>query len=87
MGALYDFLQKNQIQKGNALPAVHTTEAYFIKKFITSGRIETYNCKFFENEKLSYFFVGRPAFKRTIDYEADYWELPMCFIVKYSAVS
>jgi hypothetical protein len=33
MTALFDFLQKNQIEKGNLLPAVHSTEAYFIKKF------------------------------------------------------
>src|SRR5262249_43016145 len=58
MGALYDFLQKNQIQKGNTLPAMHSTEAYFIKKFMSTGRIETHTCKYFDGEKLSYFFVG-----------------------------
>jgi hypothetical protein len=86
MGALFDFLQKNQIEKGNPLPAIHSTEAYFIKKFMKSGHIEPQTCKFFSGEKLSYFFVGRPAFKRNIEHEPDYWELPMCFIVEYSAV-
>jgi hypothetical protein len=87
MSALFDFLQKNQIEKGNPLPAVHSTEAYFIKRFMKSGKIVPQTCKFFNNEKLSYFFVGRPAFKRSIDHEPDYWELPMCFIVEYSAVA
>jgi hypothetical protein len=75
MPALFDFLQKNQIEKGRLLPAVHSTEAYFIKKFIKTGRIEPQTCKFFDGEKLSYFFIGRPAFKRTYDTEPDYWEL------------
>jgi hypothetical protein len=86
MSALFDFLQKNQIEKGRLLPAVHSTEAYFIKKFMKSGRIEPQSCKFFGGEKLSYFFLGRPAFKRTYDTEPDYWELPMCFIVQYEAI-
>lgn len=86
MSALFDFLQKNQIEKGRLLPAVHSTEAYFIKKFMKTGRIEPQTCKFFAGEKLSYFFLGRPAFKRSYDAEPDYWELPMCFIVQYEAV-
>jgi hypothetical protein len=87
LGALYDFLQKNQIEKANILPAVHSTEAYFIKKFMKTGQIQPNPCKFFGGEKLSYFFVGRPAFKRTFDHEPDYWELPMCFVVDYHALS
>jgi hypothetical protein len=84
--ALFEFLQKNQIEKSTALPAVHSTEAYFIKKFMASSRIEPSICKFFGGEKLSYFFVGRPAFKRNLDREPDYWELPICFIVDYRSI-
>jgi hypothetical protein len=87
MAALFDFLQKNQIEKANSLPAIHSTEAYFIKKFMKTGRIEPQSCKFFGGEKLSYFFVGRPAFKRSLDHEPDYWELPMCFVVQYTAIA
>jgi hypothetical protein len=86
MSALFDFLQKNQIEKGRLLPAVHSTEAYFIKRFMKTGRIEPQSCKFFTGEKLSYFFLGRPAFKRSFDLEPDYWELPMCFVVQYDAI-
>ena len=86
MSALFDFLQKNQIEKASALPAVHSTEAYFIKKFMASGRIQPSPCDFFPGEKLSYFFVGRPAFKRLADLESEYWELSICFIVDYRAI-
>lgn len=86
MSALFDFLQKNQIEKASALPAIHSTEAYFIKRFMATGAIEPSACKFFGGEKLSYFFVGRPAFKRPLAGEPDYWELPMCFIVDYKAI-
>lgn len=86
MGSLFEFLQKNQIEKGRALPAVHSSEAYLIKKFMKTGRIEPQPCKFFEGEKLSYFFLGRPAFKRSLDAEPDYWELPMSFVVKYDSI-
>ena len=85
MAALYDFLQKNQIQLAQALPLVHSTEAYFIKKVMASGSISASPCKFFHSENLSYFFVGRPAFKRLISREAEYWELPMCFIFDFNA--
>jgi hypothetical protein len=57
-----------------------------VTKFMKTGRIEPQSCKFFGGEKLSYFFLGRPAFKRTYDGEPDYWELPMCFIVQYEAI-
>ena len=53
---------------------------------MSTGRIEPSACKFFAGEKLSYFFVGRPAFKRSIDREPDYWELPICFIVDYRSI-
>ncbi|MDP2355767.1 MAG: hypothetical protein Q8M31_06860 [Beijerinckiaceae bacterium] len=86
MGALYDFLQRNQIERKKALPLVHSTEAYFIRKFMNSGKIAVRKCNVFKKDKLSYFFVGRPSFKREIGSEATDWELPVCMIVDYSAV-
>jgi hypothetical protein len=86
VGSLFDFLQRNQIQKADALPLVHSTEAYFLKKFMKANAIKTSKCKVFKSENLSYFFVGRPAFKRKLDSEAEYWELPICFVVQYKAV-
>jgi hypothetical protein len=85
MGALYDFLQKNQIEKKQALPLVHTTEAYHLKRIAKTGAIIAAPCTVFKGEDLSYFFVGRPAFKKKIDQEAEYWELPICFIVEFNS--
>ena len=86
MSALFNFLQRNQIEQGRALPLVHSTEAYYIKKFMKTGRIAATRCTFFTKEDLSYFFVGRPAYKRLVDTEAEYWELPICFIIDFKAV-
>jgi hypothetical protein len=83
MTALFNFLQRNQITRANPLPLVHTTESYFLKKIIASGRIEVRPCNVFANEKLSYFFVGRAAYKRDLHQEAEYWELPTCLVFSF----
>jgi hypothetical protein len=84
MSALYEFLQKNQIKQSEALPLVHSTEAYFLKKILRTGKIDASPCKVFKNEHIAYFFVGRPAYKSQVTAEAAYWELPICFIFEYS---
>jgi hypothetical protein len=87
MSALFDFLQKNQIKKSKALPLVHTTEAYFLKKILKSGRIHTSRCDVFSkngHEEIAYFFVGRPSYKFEVNNESEYWELPTCFLFEYS---
>ena len=86
MSSLFNFLQRNQIEQGRALPLVHSTEAYYIKQFMKTGKITTAPCKFFKKEKLSYFFVGRPAFKRPNENEVEYWELPIFLIVDFKTV-
>jgi hypothetical protein len=83
MTALLQFLQRNQITKDHPLPLVHTTESYFLKKIITSGKIEARRCNVFKNENLSYFFVGRAAYKRDLYQEAEYWELPTCLVFSF----
>jgi hypothetical protein len=83
MTALLQFLKRNQITKARPLPLVHTTEAYFVKKIVTSGKIEARPCTVFRSEKLSYFFVGRAAYKRELHQEAEYWELPTCLVFSF----
>lgn len=83
MGALEDFLKRNQITKARPLPLVHTTEAYFLKKIVASGEIQARRCNVFRNENLSYFFVGRAAYKRDLHQEAEYWELPTCLVFSF----
>src|SRR4029453_381484 len=74
--ALLRFLQRNQITKSRPLPLVHTTESYYLKKIIETGQIKAQRCNVFAGEQLSYFFVGRAAYKRDSLQECEYWELP-----------
>ena len=84
MSTLLKFLQRNQITKSNPLPLIHTTESYYLKKIIQSGKIDARPCNVFVGEKLSYFFVGRAAYKRDLHQEAEYWELRACLVLKFS---
>jgi hypothetical protein len=85
MGALSEFLKRNQISKSNPLPLVHTTESYHLKKIVSSGTIKASRCNVFRGETLSYFFVGRAAYKRDLHQEAEYWELPTCLVFNFFA--
>ena len=84
MTILRDFLNRNQITKSNPLPLVHTTESYYLKKILKTGHIEARPCNVFAGEKLSYFFVGRAAYKRELHQEAEYWELPTCIVRNFT---
>lgn len=83
MSALSRFLQRNQITKARPLPLVHTTESYYLKKIIETGAIKSQRCNVFAGENLSYFFVGRAAYKRDLQQEAEYWELPTCMVFDF----
>jgi hypothetical protein len=85
MSALYQFLQRNQITRAKPLPLVHTTDSYFLKKIVETGAIKTQRCNIFQGEHLSYFFVGRAAYKRDLQQEAEYWELPTCLVFSFFA--
>lgn len=83
MSALARFLQRNQITKARPLPLVHTTDSYYLKKIVETGTIKTQRCNVFAGENLSYFFVGRAAYKRDLQQEAEYWELPTCLVFSF----
>jgi hypothetical protein len=85
MSVLKAFLERNQISRSNPLPLVHTTESYYLKKILKSGCIEARPCNVFTGEKLAYFFVGRAAYKRELNQEAEYWELPTCIVRSFTA--
>jgi len=85
MSALERFLQRNQITKVRPLPLVHTTDSYYLKKIVETGTIKTQRCNVFPGENLSYFFVGRAAYKRDLQQEAEYWELPTCLVFSFFA--
>lgn len=82
-----EFIARNSVQPASALPLVHTTAAYYLSAIRASQEIQPQVCDVFATP-LTYFFVGRPAYKvRLSDGEAELWELPCCFIFEYEAVS
>jgi hypothetical protein len=83
LSALTNFLQRNQITRARPLPLVHTTESYYLRRIVDTGVIKTHPCNVFAGENLSYFFVGRAAYKRDLLQEAEYWELPTCLVFSF----
>lgn len=86
MSLLYNFLQKNSISAADALPLVHTSKAQHLKKFLESNEITATECDVFRGEKLNYFFVGRPAYKFELSSDAEFWQLPICFIIDFNLI-
>lgn len=86
MKTLEKFLQRNNVVGSTTLPLVHSTQAAILKHLMTSNVIVPTYCDVFGSE-LSYFFVGRPGYKKAIeDKEIGYWQLPACFIFEFDAV-
>src|SRR5215468_10821505 len=86
MSALLEFLSRNSIEQCEPLPLVHTSAAYFLKQILREKKLSATPCSVFKGEDLLYFFVGRPAYKKEIELEARYWELPCCFILEYEVI-
>lgn len=87
MPSLSEFLKRNTIVAGQPLPLLHSFQAYRIKEFRDRQSIEPVECDVFKDEKLNYFFMGRPAYKVTgSDAQAAHWELPCCFIFEYENI-
>jgi hypothetical protein len=86
--ALARFLSKNTVRGGDGLPLVHSASAYDIKRIIASGRVLPHPCDVFKGERLSYFFYGRPAYKRVLKAQiSKFWELPSVLVFKYDVVN
>ena len=85
MRKLDDILKGNNASTSPSLPLVHSAPAYFIQKIIESNKIRTRNCDVFLGESLSYFFVGRPAYK-ALNKDILHWELPSCIICDFNAM-
>lgn len=83
MSILYEFLQRNEIEKVKSLPLVHTTRAHHLRSILNGQKIVATPCDVFKGENLNYFFVGRPAYKFPLGDQAELWELPVCFILDY----
>lgn len=85
--ALESFLLRNSVVPSDSLPLVHSTKSYNLKAILSGGEITPQECDVFVQEKLNYFFVGRPSYKYvTSSTSADHWELPCCFIFESNTV-
>lgn len=79
--ALESFLLRNSVVPAPTLPLVHSTKSYNLRAILEADSIQPQECDIFLQEKLNYFFVGRPSYKySTTSTSADEWELPCCFI-------
>jgi hypothetical protein len=83
MNLLREFLSRNILDNAGSLPMVHTCESFHLKRILRDNKILSSPCNVFEGEDLTYFFVGRPAYKKELELEPRYWELPTCIICKY----
>lgn len=81
MSKINDFIKNSNIKILNSsIPFVHSTKSYNLLRLIESSGLNTELCDVY-NEKLLYFFLGRPAYKsRTTNEDPEVWELPTCFI-------
>jgi hypothetical protein len=87
MTALGDFLMRGSVSPAGVLPVVHTRPSRLLKNISQHSAIAPEPCDVFVGEDLSYFFVGRPAYKYWSDgREAEYWELPCCFIFEFATL-
>jgi len=88
MSALSAFLARNSVIASDELPFVHTTRSYNLRAIIGADQISPQECDVFAGENLSYFFVGRPAYKYSTDNStAESWELPCCLVLESSSIS
>ncbi|MGY0779819.1 hypothetical protein ACW7BC_18170 [Azospirillum argentinense] len=54
---------------------------------MNSDKLVASECDVFTPDKLNYFFVGRPSYKYDGDTgEAEYWELPCCFVFEFNSI-
>lgn len=86
--ALAAFLSRNSVNAAQGLPLVHTTQSYNLKAIMAGDEIKTQPCDVFTDDSLTYFFVGRPAYKyESKNSSAEAWELPCCFIFESDTLS
>lgn len=57
------FLEAQTSSTENPLPLTHTTDAFDLRDIVSSAEIQPSYCEIFR-EELSYFFYGRPAYRK-----------------------
>lgn len=78
---LAEYLDQQSTNFRSALPLVHTSEARNLFSILGEGKISVTQCDKFTNEKLAYFFHGRPSYRRFLDRPKD-WQLPFVLVLR-----
>lgn len=82
--SIKEFLTTAQAGTASKLPWLHTTQSGHLADIIGTGSIAAMPCNVFEGEKLTYLFVGRPAYKYEMDPgETQEWLLPSVFVIRF----
>lgn len=79
---LADFLETQNAPEFPAMPWFHTTRGANLLKIMNSRKLTAMPCEVFHQD-LTYFFVGRPAYKYSIKGQSASWQLPMVFVMKF----
>lgn len=83
---LADFLSDYESNFSSNLPYVHTTEANKFLNLLHEEEVKVRKCDTFSGEELSYFFYGRPAYRKFYEKPAE-WQLPVALIFKSTCIS
>ncbi|MDX3809423.1 hypothetical protein ACXIUS_05610 [Bosea thiooxidans] len=79
---LKEFLAAQNIGRVERLPWFHSTKGTNLMDILNAGKLKALPCNVFQ-DKLSYFFVGRPAYKYTTDGDPAAWMLPVVFVFDF----
>lgn len=85
MNDLKDFLAAKGVRPPVGSPSIdlmHTANGESFVSILSSNMINVSRCRVFTGDKLSYFFLGRPAYKTAIVYDPSYWQLPAVFVFR-----
>lgn len=80
---LSEYLPSLNVEAARTPPLVHSTSVHRVFDILHGGKILAMRCSVFTNDKLCYFFVGRPAYKGALSDAPATWQLPMSFVMRF----
>jgi hypothetical protein len=89
MGRFWNFVRSSAAPCEGKLPLVHSTDLYCFRDIRQSGKLEPTKCDVYREERLLYFFYGRPSYrphlrKGTVTASAF---LPICLVMSRTIIN
>lgn len=78
-----EFVDKQNVGSVGRLPWFHSTSGMNLFEILNERKLTAMPCTVFKGDKLTYFFVGRPAFKYHVDGDPPEWMLPLVFVFEF----